>query len=100
MGMLSIDRVCPPDRCNWIHEERVVQMRRKKAGQFSLQSLEKRLLFTSTPASPRAIDVVTLAERQALFTRLTNLNSTTKSTLQADLNASNSTKFDTDLLSY
>jgi hypothetical protein len=60
--------------------------------QFQIQKLESRVLFSITAASD-----LTPAIRQSL---LDNLNVSIKSTLQADLNTSNTAKFDQDLLNY
>src|SRR5438445_2216889 len=77
-------------------------MRGRKSG-FILQSLEKRLMFSSTPASPRPDSLGSLfngTQRQALLNRLTHLDSTTKSTLQSKLNLGKIGAFDSTLLSY
>ena len=71
-------------------------MRGRKSG-FILQSLEKRLMFSSTPASPRPDSLGSLfngTQRQALLNRLTHLDSTTKSTLQSKLNLGKIGAFD------
>src|SRR4051812_9936146 len=67
-----------------------------------IQALEQRLLFVSTPATPRADSLGATfdnTERQALLDRLTNLPSGTKSSLQTKLNTSVS-QFDSALLTY
>ena len=58
----------------------------------SLQPLERRVMFSATPAS-----VLTVAMRKEL---LADWNGPDKSQLTADLAAGNSTQFDADLLSY
>jgi hypothetical protein len=67
-----------------------------------VQTLEKRLLFATAPATPRADTlgaVFDATERQTLLNRMTNLSSTERSTLQTDLNKS-LVKFDNALLNY
>ncbi len=69
----------------------------------SLESLEHRLLYALTPSDPRPNTLgksFDITERQALFARLTNLPGATYSTLQTNLNSSNVSAFDTNLLSY
>ncbi len=65
-----------------------------------LQSLEKRLLFAAAPASPRAETLgaaFDATERQTLLSRLTHLDSATRTNLQNKLNSSPGA-FDTALL--
>src|SRR3954468_15064887 len=67
-----------------------------------VQSLEQRLMFAAAPATPRAATLGATfdsGERQTLLSRLTNLDSTTKATLQTKLNTSVG-QFDSALLSY
>src|SRR5262249_52176031 len=77
-------------------------MKQGRSRAVDFQSLEKRLMFAAAPSTPRAATLgatFDAGERQTLLSRLTNLDSTTKASLQTKLNTSVS-QFDSALLSY
>src|SRR6478672_570294 len=73
-----------------------------RSGGCEFQSLESRLFFAATPASPRANSLgkaFDVGERQTLLDRMSNIDATTRSSLQKKLNVSVG-QFDSALLSY
>ncbi|HEY0009634.1 MAG TPA: heparinase II/III family protein, partial [Tepidisphaeraceae bacterium] len=70
---------------------------------FAVESLESRLLYAMTPADPRPNTLgksFDITERQDLLARLSNLPSSTYTTLNNALKASNIATFDNSLLGY